>query len=123
MTAWFALCVLAVAQDRDAATADVFRRYSNHVVKVEVAERGSGAKSELGSAFFVTPRGHLLTNYHFIAKLIHDPYRYRAQLVDAAGVRDSVTVLAVDVVHDLAVLASGRRAPFLTLAPVRLAQR
>ena len=122
MTAWFALCVLAVAQDRDAATADVFRRYSNHVVKIEVAERGSGAKSELGSAFFVTSRGHLLTNYHVIAKLIHDPERYRAQLVDAAGVRDSVTVLAVDVVHDLAVLTSPRRTPFFTLGSTRLAQ-
>ncbi len=112
----------AAAQDRDAATTDVFRRYANHVVKIEVAERGSGAKAELGSAFFVTARGHLVTNYHVIAKLIHDPDRYRAELVDAAGARDSVAVLAVDVVHDLAVLSSARRAPFFSLGTARLAQ-
>jgi serine protease Do len=111
-----------LAQDRDAATTDVFSRYSNHVVKIEVAERGSGAKAELGSAFFVTPRGHLVTNYHVIAKLIHDPERYRAELVDALGRRDSVAVLGVDVVHDLAVLSSRRRAPYFDLRTTRLAQ-
>jgi hypothetical protein len=112
----------AAAQERDAATTDVFRRYANHVVKIEVAEQGSGAKAELGSAFFVTPRGHLVTNYHVVAKLIHDPDRYRAELVDASGARDAVAVLAVDVVHDLAVLASPRRAPHFSLGSVRLAQ-
>ncbi len=114
--------LLLAAQERDAATTDVFRRYSDHVVKIEVAEQSSGAKAELGSAFFVTSRGHLVTNYHVIAKLIHDPDRYRAELVDASGARDSVAVLAVDFVHDLAPLASPRRAPHFSLGPTRLAQ-
>jgi hypothetical protein len=114
--------LLALVQEREAAASDVFRRYANHVVKVEVAERGSGAKSTLGSAFFVTPRGHLITNYHVIAKLVHDPERYRASLVDAGG-RAPVTVLALDVVHDLAVLGSERRpARYFTLGAVSLAQ-
>jgi S1-C subfamily serine protease len=119
-----AVALLAVlAQERDAAAAVVFRRYADHVVKVEISERGSGAKAELGSAFFVTARGHLVTNYHVIAKLIHDPDRYRAELVHGAGVRTSVTVLAVDVVHDLAVLASNARAPrHFPLTTVTLAQ-
>ncbi len=112
----------AGAQDPDAATSEVFSRYAAHVVKIEVAERGSGAKAELGSAFFVTTRGHLITNYHVVAKLIHDPDRYRAQLVDAGGSRDSVTVLAVDVVHDLAVLSTRRRGPHFELRAARLAQ-
>jgi len=122
-----ALAALALAgalvQERDAAASEVFRRYSDHVVKVEISERGSGAKSELGSAFFVTARGHLVTNFHVISKLIHDPDRYRAELVDASGGRTAVTVLDIDVVHDLAVLASGRRAtPHFTLTAVTLAQ-
>ena len=112
----------AGAQDRDGATPDVFSRYADHVVKIEVAERGSGAKAELGSAFFVTARGHLMTNYHVVAKLIHDPDRYRADLVDGRGRRDSVAVLAVDVVHDLAVLSTRRRGPHLELRAPQLAQ-
>lgn len=130
MSAWrgvlpLVLAVLAVpvaAQSRDAAASDVFRRYADRVVKIEVAERGSGAKAELGSAFYVTGRGHLVTNYHVVAKLIHDPERYRAELVDSRGARDSVTVLAVDVVHDLAVLRSARRTAFFSLGPARVAQ-
>lgn len=121
MIAGLCLVLLAV-QERDAATTEVFRRYADHVVKIEVAEQGSGAKAELGSAFFVTPRGHLVTNYHVVAKLMHDPDRYRAELVAASGVREPVTVLAVDVVHDLAVLASDRRGPHFSLGPTHLAQ-
>lgn len=123
MLGWAVLGLLgALAQDRDAAASDVFRRYADHVVKVEVSERGSGAKASLGSAFFVTPRGHLVTNYHVIAKLVHDSARYHASLVDVHG-RTPVTVLALDVVHDLAVLGSERRpATFFRLGPVTLAQ-
>lgn len=119
---WAGFAGPAAAQERDAATTEVFRRYADHVVKIEVAEHGSGAKAELGSAFFVTARGHLVTNYHVVAKLIHDPDRYRAELVDGAGARAAVAVLAVDVVHDLAVLASGRRAPFFGLGAAPVAQ-
>jgi hypothetical protein len=113
----------ALVQERDAQASDVFRRYADHIVKVEVSERGSGAKSSLGSAFFVTSRGHLITNYHVIAKLIHDPERYRANLVDGDGTRTPVAVLALDVVHDLAVLGSERRSTrFFHLGPVTVAQ-
>jgi serine protease Do len=124
MVSLFALVLLAGrAQERDAAASDVFRRFSDHVVKIEVSERGSGAKAELGSAFFVTPQGHLVTNYHVISKLIHDPGRYRAELVDAAAGRGSVTILAVDVVHDIAVLKSDRNSTrYFTLGAVTLAQ-
>lgn len=92
-----------------APTPAVFRRFSARVVKVEISESGSGAKAELGSGFFVSAAGHVITNYHVVAKIVHDPDRYQAALVDAAGNRTPVTVLTVDVVHDLSLLASGRR--------------
>ena len=111
------------AQQRSIATSDVFSRFADRVVKIQVVETGSAAKATIGSGFFVTGSGHLVTNYHVISKLIHDPDRYRAELVDIAGVVEPVTVLAVDVVHDLAVLGSAlsRRAHF-SLGTVSLAQ-
>lgn len=97
------------AQASGATTSEVFRRYANGVLKIQVVETGSAAKASIGSGFFATPDGHIVTNYHVISKLIHGPERYRAEMVDGEGQALPVTVLAVDVVHDLAVLASERR--------------
>lgn len=104
-------------------TPAVFRRFAGRVVKVEISEVGSGAKAELGSGFFVSAAGHLVTNYHVVAKIVHDPDRYRAELLDETGVRAPVAVAAVDVVHDLAILTADRRpGAWFPLAAPRLAQ-
>lgn len=108
---------------QDARTSDVFTRYSDRVIKIQVIEGGSAAKATIGSGFFVTARGHVVTNYHVISKLVHAPERYRAEVVDGGGASQPVTVLAVDVVHDLAVLGTELRPrTHFTLAPVRVAQ-
>ena len=91
-----------VAQQRSVTTSEVFSRYADRVVKIQVVETGSAAKATIGSGFFVSGSGHLVTNYHVISKLIHDPDRYRAELIDVAGAVQPVAVLGVDVVHDLA---------------------
>ena len=107
----------------DELTPEVFRRFAGQVVKIEVSETRSAAKAGVGSAFFAAPDGRLVTNYHVIAELVHDPGRYRAVLVDSANDTAALTVLAIDVVHDLAVVRSARRpARWLTVAGGGLAQ-
>ena len=106
-----------------ASTSDVFRRYADRVIKIQVVETGSAAKATIGSGFFVSSRGHIVTNYHVISKLIHAPERYRAEMVDVKGVTLPVTILAVDVVHDLAVVGTDRNTPaHFTLGGRTLAQ-
>ena len=127
------LMVLAplVAQQRaprdstteDGETPAVFRQFAGQVVKVQVVEKRSGAKSVTGSGFFVTAEGHVLTNYHVVSDLVRRPERYRAELIDSSGATRTVQVVAVDVVHDIAVLTSGvRQARWFSLEPVRIAQ-
>ena len=99
------------AQEGPTATPAVFQRYAERVVKIQVVETGSGARASTGSGFFVSPGGHLVTNYHVVSQLVHDPGRYRAELVDGAGKTHPVAVLAIDAVHDLAVLRAGLRTP------------
>ncbi len=89
-----------------AATADVFRRNADRVVKIQVVETASAAKASIGSGFYVTDRGHIVTNYHVVSELVHAPERYRAEVIDIQGALHPVTVLGVDVVHDLAVLGA-----------------
>lgn len=101
------------AQERDEpdGSAAIFGRYAERVAKIEVVEAGSGAKASLGTGFFVTARGHLVTNYHVIAEVVHDPDRYRARWLDQRGASHPVTVAAIDVVADLAVLDAGTPPP------------
>ncbi len=97
----------AVAQRRDETSATVFQRYADHTAKIQVVESGSGAKAELGSAFFVSADGLLVTNYHVVAEAVDDD-RYRVEWLDQNGAGHEGRVLAVDVIRDLAVVATDR---------------
>ena len=109
-----AVCVLVLflwllpvnAQPQPATTPQVFKQYSAHVVKVEVVETGSAAKATTGTGFYATAGGDIVTNYHVVSKLIHSPARYRIELTDTLGKVSPATVIAVDVIYDLAVLRS-----------------
>lgn len=92
------------AQTPGATTPEVFRKYGERVVKVQVVESSSAAKSTLGSAFFVTPQGHLITNFHVISQLVHAPDRYRVEWVDSRARAHQAHIVNIDVVNDLAVL-------------------
>jgi hypothetical protein len=108
-----ALPLAAQPPDR---SAEIFGRYAGRVVKIEVVETGSGAKASLGTGFFVTAEGHLLTNYHVVAEVVHQPARYRPQWLDQSGAARAASVSAIDVVADLAVLATDAQPDaFLTL--------
>jgi serine protease Do len=103
-----AAALAASRREQAPDTPEVFRRYAGLVVKVQVVERSSGTKATVGSGFLAGPDGLVVTNYHVVASLVHEPERYRATLVDGDG-GDTITLLAIDVVHDLAVLATGER--------------
>lgn len=99
-----------------ATTQEIFKQFSEHVVKIEVVETGSAAKASIGTGFYASGGGHIVTNYHVISKLIHTPDRYRIEVTDLSGQPNPATVLGVDVVYDLAVLRTNRRPKgYLTL--------
>jgi serine protease Do len=105
------------------ATSDVFRRFADRVVKIQVMEAGSSARSTIGSGFLVNGEGHVVTNYHVVSSVIATPERYGAEVIDASGTARPAKVLAIDVVHDLAVLDAGLRGrPHFALGPVAVAQ-
>jgi serine protease Do len=97
------------AQPASATTPEIFKQYSEHVVKIEVVETASAAKASIGTGFFADKLGRIVTNYHVISKLVHSPERYRIVLTDVAGQTSAANVLGVDVVYDLAILSTDRR--------------
>jgi hypothetical protein len=125
------LCAVAVllgagslaAQENNVATSDVFRHYADRVVKIQVVETGSAAKATIGSGFYVSDDGEVMTNYHVISKLINSPERYRVEMIDGAGAAHPVTILGIEVVDDLALLGTDvKQPPHFTLGPVAMAQ-
>jgi len=96
----------AAAQEREGLTSTVFDRYSQRIIKIQVLESRSGTRTGVGSGFFVSDSGHIVTNYHVVSELVHHPDRYRAEMVDSTGAGQKVALLAIDVVHDLAVLGA-----------------
>ena len=99
------------AQESPGGTPSVFRQFGERVVKIEITESGSAAKASLGSGFFVSAQGDVITNYHVVSQMVHDPDRYRARIISAAGDTLGVTLLAIDVVHDLALVRSSAPPP------------
>ena len=87
---------------------EVFQRYADLVIGIEVAETQSGAKANLGSGFAVALPNRAITNFHVVSKAVLDPERYHATAIDAAGERFPLRILAVDVIGDLALVESER---------------
>jgi hypothetical protein len=98
-----------------ASTEGVYARYRDAVLQVKIVDQGSGSKSSIGSGFMVSADGLVITNYHVVAELIHQPERYRAEYLRGdAGGSGALQLLDIDVVHDLALLRGATlRGPFL----------
>jgi hypothetical protein len=74
------------------------------LVQIRTLRRQTNTQSSTGSGFFVSENGLLITNYHVISQLALEPERHRAVLVSVSGQEAPVQLLAIDVLHDLALL-------------------
>jgi len=95
----------------EAGADEVFSRYKNQVVQVRIVEASSRSKSTVGSGFLVSPTGHIVTNYHVVALLIHKPDQYRGEIVHHDDHTSPLTLLNFDAIHDLAIVQSEREQP------------
>jgi serine protease Do len=117
------LSALTIAQDMLPETQKVFGKYSDRVLKIQVVEKSSGAKAVIGSGFFVNPDGRIITNYHVISKLVLHSERYRAELVESDGAIRLLSLLAIDVINDLALVSADvKNVPFFTITAQPLQQ-
>lgn len=95
--------LLGPAHARTGDAEDVFQQFSASTVKIHVVNNASGAKSVIGTGFFVSDDGYLITNYHVISRWVHDPEKHRVEYLDEDKNAHPLDVLNIDVVNDLAV--------------------
>jgi serine protease Do len=91
------------------ATDEVFERYRAGVFQIVTIERASGARASLGSGFFVDAEGRAVTNFHVVSQVVHGPDAYHLELHQQGEAPRPLELLAVDVVHDLAVVRDARQ--------------
>ena len=97
----FALTNAAIAQD---IAQELYSRYESSVYRIEVVTPGVENKASVGTGFVIYRDNILASNYHVISNVVNEPDRYRLEWEGVDGRRGPLTVLAVDVVHDLALL-------------------
>src|SRR2546427_375476 len=91
-------------RETSSPTATACRPPTARVVQVRITSLASGSKASIGSGFVVAADGRIATNFHVVSEVVHHPERYRAELVRHDGSATPLNLLAVDVVHDLAIV-------------------
>jgi serine protease Do len=107
--------VLPFAPAHATETQDIFKHFEDRIVQIRILETSSGSRVALGSGFCVSAAGEIVTNYHVIADLVHEPEKYRAEIVSFDGRTSPLTLLNFDAVNDLAVVAGNAPSSFFEL--------
>lgn len=99
----------------------VYEQARSQLVQIRTVLKGRASQTSVGSGFFVTADGHIVTNFHVISQAALKPERHDLVYVTADGREAPVTILQIDVRHDLALLKAGdaatRRFDALPLRP------
>lgn len=74
------------------------------LVQIRTLLRNTNTQSSVGSGFFVSKDGLIITNFHVASQLALEPERYRGVYVPVNGKQAELQLLAFDVLHDLALL-------------------
>ncbi|CAN7471187.1 trypsin-like peptidase domain-containing protein [Acidovorax sp. LjRoot117] len=117
-TAGAAVPVPATALSRDARR--IYELSRDKLVQIRTLLRNADTQASIGSGFFVSADGLIVTNFHVASQLALEPERYRGVYVTMEGQEGEVELLAFDVQHDLAVLRTKARtaaAPVLSFRP------
>ena len=83
---------------------DVLARVRPAVIQIRGLFGSNTAQAFHGTGFAVAAGGLFATNYHVVAQQVQHPDKYRLEYRTADGANGAVTVLAVDVRHDLALV-------------------
>lgn len=81
-----------------------YERTRPRLVQVRTLLKTQDSQSSVGSGFLVSEEGHLITNFHVVSDYALQPARHRLVYAGADGQQGALQLLAIDVIHDLALL-------------------
>ena len=84
----------------------LFASHKQSIFQIRVIELATGNKAAIGSGFLIDSKGHIATNFHVVSNFVHQPKRYRLEYATVEGVTGELTLIDIDVIHDLAITKS-----------------
>ena len=85
----------------------VYEQARSQLVQIRTVLKGRASQTSVGSGFFVTDQGHIVTNFHVVSEAALKPERHDLVYVTADGREAPLQILQLDVLHDLALLRAG----------------
>ena len=85
----------------------VYEQARSQLVQIRTVLKGRASQTSVGSGFFVTRDGHIVTNFHVVSEAALKPERHDLVYVTADGREAPVQILQIDVLNDLALLKAG----------------
>src|SRR5258706_4560056 len=82
----------------------VYEQARSQLVQIRTVLKGQASQTSVGSGFFVSKEGHIITNFHVAAEAALKPERNDLVYVTASGREAPLQILQLDVLHDLALL-------------------
>jgi len=82
----------------------VYEQARSQLVQIRTVLKGQASQTSVGSGFFVSAQGHIITNFHVVSEAALKPERHDLVYVTADGREAPVQMLMLDVLHDLALL-------------------
>lgn len=90
------------------AAQQVYSAAQGDLLQIRMLLKSGRSQSTVGSGFLVGTSNLVLTNYHVVSQMALDPDVYSGEYVDTDGKSGPIELLAVDVLHDLAVVRVDR---------------
>ena len=85
-------------------TSLVYQQNRDRVVQIRVIDISADSKAAIGSGFIAGQSDWVVTNYHVVAEMVNNPVKNRVEWLADDNRSGELSLLAVDSVHDLALL-------------------
>lgn len=82
----------------------LYERARGQLLQVRTLLKGQDSQASVGSGFFVSDDGLIVTNYHVVSQVALQPERYRLTYTRVDGREGALQLLGFDAIHDLALV-------------------
>lgn len=96
----FSVCTVQAGNESEA----LFAQHRGSVLQIKLIDKVTNQKKGIGSGFHVGHDGIIATNYHVISDSVYEKNNYRIEVLSDDNKLYGVTLRAIDIVHDLALL-------------------
>jgi S1-C subfamily serine protease len=113
-----AMAAAAPDQPVSAAAEGIYAKTRPSLLQIRTLVEAAGRQSSIGSGFLVTADGLAITNYHVVSQYALEPKTYRLEFARPDGTQGALSLLAIDIANDLAVVRlDGKDLPHLDFDP------